>query len=221
MEYFESPAPSGEARCSDNQCPCDETAIPVGKGYLYVPRDCCDFRWDCRSVAEVRPKIKRLEDRTNQMIMFDQGILAPILMCEVGARRRDLDLEVAARDAEHWWATSQVPLRPTPQRGDPEIPWTPPARVTSSSGGSSASTCFVATAAYGSEDHPVVQTLRDFRDRELATRALGRAFIGVYALLGPHCARFIASHPTARRLARHAIVVPVAKLVARIERRIG
>ncbi len=35
-------------------------------------------------------------------------------MCELGAKCRGLDLEIAASDAKHWWATGEIPLRPTP-----------------------------------------------------------------------------------------------------------
>lgn len=40
--------------------------------------------------------------------------LGPILVCEQGAKLRKLDLRVAHEDAKHWWATGEVPLRPTP-----------------------------------------------------------------------------------------------------------
>jgi hypothetical protein len=40
----------------------------------------------------------------------------PILLCKEAARRRDLDLEVAAQDAAHWWETGSVALRATPRR---------------------------------------------------------------------------------------------------------
>jgi hypothetical protein len=38
----------------------------------------------------------------------------PILVCEQGAKRRALDLEVAQADAKRWWETGEVPLRATP-----------------------------------------------------------------------------------------------------------
>jgi hypothetical protein len=40
--------------------------------------------------------------------------LGPILVCERGAKLRNLDLEVAAADAKYWWETGRVPLRATP-----------------------------------------------------------------------------------------------------------
>ena len=40
--------------------------------------------------------------------------VSPILVCISGAKRRKLDLTVAAADARRWWKTGKVPLRPTP-----------------------------------------------------------------------------------------------------------
>jgi len=48
--------------------------------------------------------------------------------------------------------------------------------------------CFVATAAYRDPAHPDVVYLRAFRDRWLAHRAWGRAFIAVYWRVGPKMA---------------------------------
>lgn len=45
--------------------------------------------------------------------------------------------------------------------------------------------CYIATAVYGSYDCPPVWTLRHFRDRYLAKRILGRAFIKVYYAISP------------------------------------
>jgi hypothetical protein len=43
--------------------------------------------------------------------------LGPILVCEQGAKLRNLDLEVAAADAKYWWKTGKAPLRATPLAG--------------------------------------------------------------------------------------------------------
>lgn len=40
--------------------------------------------------------------------------------------------------------------------------------------------CFVATAVYGSENAPQVQTLRDFRDNVLMKNSLGSSFVNFY-----------------------------------------
>jgi hypothetical protein len=41
-------------------------------------------------------------------------------MCEMGAKKRGLDLAVAAADAKYWWETGLVPLRATPKAGSAE-----------------------------------------------------------------------------------------------------
>ncbi len=48
--------------------------------------------------------------------------------------------------------------------------------------------CFVATAAYGEQDHPVVLLLRQFRDRCLLTWNGGKAVVRAYYAIGPFIA---------------------------------
>lgn len=50
------------------------------------------------------------------------------------------------------------------------------------------SNCFVATAVYGSYEHPQVLKLRYFRDSTLRKSLLGRCFISFYYTVGPHLA---------------------------------
>jgi hypothetical protein len=121
MQYFEVPARNGNGLCSDDECPCDNTVIRVGQGYIYISKDCCDFRWDCRTDKELDAKVERMTKQTGQYVIFGNGVAAPVLVCEVGAKKRQLDLRIAAQDAKHWWATGQVPFRPTPRAGEPEV----------------------------------------------------------------------------------------------------
>jgi prepilin-type N-terminal cleavage/methylation domain-containing protein len=51
--------------------------------------------------------------------------------------------------------------------------------------------CFVATAAFGKPDHPIVMVLRDFRDTRLLTWPLGRLFVKAYYAYGPYVADLI------------------------------
>lgn len=51
--------------------------------------------------------------------------------------------------------------------------------------------CFIATVAYGSEYHPHVLWLRDFRDDVLAHSRVGRAFILTYYRRSPAIARWL------------------------------
>jgi len=102
--------------CSDDACPCGSpgATIPRGKGYVYVSKEVVDFRMDCPTEAEAKIKIQRMSAQTSSVIFVGAGVFSPIVMCVQGAKKRGLDLEVAAADARHWWNTGQVPLRPTP-----------------------------------------------------------------------------------------------------------
>jgi hypothetical protein len=121
MNYFECDVPSGNGLCSDNDCPCPEVDISRGMGYLYIDQALVDFRQRYPRLADAhRAKVKELDTSVWKDFMLQTTIvrLGPILVCEQGARLRNLDLEVAAQDARHWWKTSKVPLRTTPFAGE-------------------------------------------------------------------------------------------------------
>ncbi|NQU03783.1 MAG: hypothetical protein HQ589_06525, partial [Syntrophaceae bacterium] len=54
--------------------------------------------------------------------------------------------------------------------------------------------CFLATAAFGNSDHPMVEVLRQFRDRFLITWKGGRSLVHAYYSVGPAFARYIEDH---------------------------
>jgi hypothetical protein len=70
--------------------------------------------------------------------------------------------------------------------------------------------CFIATAAYGSAEHPHVRMLRDFRDRYLMTRKLGRMFVKFYYKHSPSIADFIGRHKGMKFLVRIILLPTVA-----------
>jgi len=121
MDYFETERESGTGRCSDDKCPCPPpgTLIPRGAGYLYISRQVVEFHRDARTLAAHRAKVDRIASqyaaRGVDRVWVSPGVFNPILMCEQGARRRGLDMEIAAADARYWWETGLVPLRPTPR----------------------------------------------------------------------------------------------------------
>jgi hypothetical protein len=124
MDYFEVPiaaGPDGNGLCSDNECPCGYpgTKIPRGSGYVFISQTVVDFRKDARTVGEAQAKIAKLRAQSGSVLMFDQNVVAPTLVCEQGAKQRKLDLVIAAADAKHWWETGMVPLRATPLAGTP------------------------------------------------------------------------------------------------------
>jgi len=124
MEYFQVPEtnPGQDGLCSDNDCPCGWPGanIPRGTGYMYISQSVVDFRRDAKTVHEAEQKIARM--RQGSSVMFGQNVVTSTLMCEQGARKRGLDLEVAAADAHYWWQTGLVPLRATPLAGSSRTP---------------------------------------------------------------------------------------------------
>jgi len=117
MEYFELERPQGDGLCSDDACPCKppENRILRGSGFIYISKEVVEMRRDARTMPELNEKLKRLYGHLkNTDIHFGAGTVIPIVMCEQAAKRRGIDLQVAAADAKHWWETGLVPLRPTP-----------------------------------------------------------------------------------------------------------
>jgi hypothetical protein len=68
--------------------------------------------------------------------------------------------------------------------------------------GGGKSGCFIATAAYGSNSHPHVQIMRQFRDRYLLTHRLGRSLVNAYYRMSPGLARTIGHYKWLRAPAR-------------------
>jgi hypothetical protein len=75
-------------------------------------------------------------------------------------------------------------------------------------GGRATGFCFIATAAWGSYEHPFVEILREFRDRVLEPRAFGRAFVDWYYAHSPPYAEYITEHRAAR-IATQLLLWPV------------
>jgi hypothetical protein len=70
--------------------------------------------------------------------------------------------------------------------------------------------CFVATAAYGSYAHPVVQVLRAFRDRGLKRSLVGSTLVRAYYRHGPRWAAWVEAHPRAREASRFGLLFVAA-----------
>lgn len=67
------------------------------------------------------------------------------------------------------------------------------------------SSCFIATAAYGSSIAPDVIMLRAFRDKYLLTNPAGRAFVNLYYRMSPPLARLIAGNKLLKSATRAAL----------------
>jgi len=70
-----------------------------------------------------------------------------------------------------------------------------------------ADSCFVATASFGTLFHPSVKVLRDFRDAFLRTNGPGRRMVALYYRLSPPLAEVIASNEPLR-LAVRVLLLP-------------
>ncbi len=77
-------------------------------------------------------------------------------------------------------------------------------------GGGGGGSCFIATAAYGSESARDVMVLRQFRDRYLITNTPGSAFVRFYYKFSPPIAYLIADRPALRKAVRMGLAPVVS-----------
>jgi hypothetical protein len=75
--------------------------------------------------------------------------------------------------------------------------------------------CFIATAAFGSPQHPDVEVLRKYRDGVLARQVLGRTLIHLYDRYSPPIARRIDTRPWAQALVRRVIMASLVRWIVR------
>ena len=184
-KYFEVPNTlmdigqyQGYGLCSDNSCPCPETKIPFGQGYLYISDECVKFRQDAPSAVECELKLGQRQNMNVIQIRQPEYYTA-LLICEQGAKLRGLDLETASSDAKYWWKNQLAPLRATPMVSTIVSP--------QKSGGG----CFIATEIYGSYDSSPVLVLRQYRDEKLLTSNLGSMLVNIYYSISPKIVQFI------------------------------
>ncbi|AIE84428.1 tetratricopeptide repeat protein [Fimbriimonas ginsengisoli] len=71
--------------------------------------------------------------------------------------------------------------------------------------------CFIATACYGSYDHPDVLVLRNWRDRCLLRHAMGKLFVKWYYATGPGAAEVVVRHPRLGKLVKYSVLIPLTK----------
>lgn len=74
--------------------------------------------------------------------------------------------------------------------------------------------CYIATVAFGGMDHPVVWTLRWYRDTILRHSQLGRLLVAIYWAVGPRMARSLADEPFSKAIAR-ALLCIIAWFISR------
>lgn len=75
--------------------------------------------------------------------------------------------------------------------------------------GSTKTGCFIATAVYGSYDHPAVVAFRRFRDNQLIGCVVGRLVVAIYYRVSPAIARWLIRHPRQAQLVRNKVLNPL------------
>lgn len=88
--------------------------------------------------------------------------------------------------------------------------------VTSGGGGGGGGGCFIATACYGSYDHPYVKILRAYRDKYLLTTTWGTVFVHFYYKHSPPIARYIEKREALKTVVRW-MLKPVVAIAAEFE----
>lgn len=73
--------------------------------------------------------------------------------------------------------------------------------------------CFIATACYGSYDHPSVQEFRWFRDAQLNRHVWGRRLVALYYNLSPRLAVSVRRYPLLSSLFRGCILAPMLTVI--------
>jgi hypothetical protein len=101
--------------CSDDDCPCtDRRQLVLGKdAYLYISPEVVNFRRNCLTLLELEMAVSRMTSPAEKMGALVYSM--PKYLCDVGAKRRGLDLAVALADGQAAAKTGFVPLRTTPK----------------------------------------------------------------------------------------------------------
>jgi hypothetical protein len=73
--------------------------------------------------------------------------------------------------------------------------------------------CFIATAAYGTDEAKGIDILREFRDAVLLPNSLGARFVSLYYKTSPPVANFISQHEVLRTAVRVGLVAPIVKIL--------
>jgi len=78
--------------------------------------------------------------------------------------------------------------------------------------------CFVATAAFGDYNHPIVLDLRKFRDESLSGTKLGDIFIKNYYKYSPYLAKFISNSLVLKLLTVYLVLKPIHIMIKKGDR---
>lgn len=210
--HMECIRPSGDGLCSDDACPCGYpgATIPRGSGYLYISEDVVEFRRDAPSLEDAEKKIQRVQEQMRQDlgaagVMFTDLRPVPLLICETAAKKRGLDLAVAAADAKHFWETGRAPLRPTPLASEGAPPPPPPLKESKVG---EAGDAFVPEDS--SQQHTVAGRLENAfgpADREVPSEQRSQRPVGRNLLIAVACIIFSVALQAAVRVATSQVEI--------------
>jgi hypothetical protein len=155
--------------------------------------------------ADCDTKTSLISETFNKPLAFDTEYLLWI--------ERNGNILTLGLDNEQYSHTIQTPIYPpSPQLGyrriNVRIQGTSASDDDDDDGGGGGG-CFIATAAYGSYLDPKVKILRDYRDRQLLTNAVGTEFVEFYYRHSPPIADYIRERETLRAIVRSLLTVVV------------
>lgn len=110
---MECPPYSGQAICSDDACPCDNTKMPPATGYLLIRQEVVSTRRNCLTMSEMQNHMSKSGVSAIDFNSIRRKYL-PIAVCEQSARMRKLNLSIAKSDFDSWVSSGKVPCRETP-----------------------------------------------------------------------------------------------------------
>ena len=103
--------------CDDRNCPCpgDIPLQPGKTAYVFISDNLLEMRRDAITYLDLHRKLDALTSRLSlDCSYFGAGTVDALVLCERGARLRNLDLKVALEDAALCFQEGFMPLRATP-----------------------------------------------------------------------------------------------------------
>ena len=73
--------------------------------------------------------------------------------------------------------------------------------------------CYIATACYGSAEHPDVAALRFYRDKHMLPMPLGRLFVSAYYATSPYLVFWFGRNPRVTAAVRRFILEPIVRRI--------
>jgi len=158
------------------------TSVGIGLGYNLSSDNSCLLA-GIGDIQNVDAKILALADNGGPTLTHALDATSPAINAAATITGLTTDQRGVTRDASPDIGAYEYSTAPAPVGG----------------GGSS---CFIATAAFGTPMQEEVRYLRAFRDEYLLTNEVGRKFVELYYTVSPPVADYIREHETLRSVVR-------------------